>query len=314
MKLIQILKFMLTVIIFTDNKGKFIDKILNDLNRISNKIFINIWVVNWGKTKLLIKDNIKITKNKKLRVYNCKLKTYDERYLKYLKKVKTRYVWNIGDDDRINYKNFHILENVINKNCSGITMSSSAFINKLNFKNNKNYKTKDIQLEKYIHLTGFISSQIINVEMLRKESILNNNYKTNLYPQLYLIFYMIINKGNWKWLQLDLVKNRINNYRYLDPKSILIRLDNEYKGYLTALKKWVKKDSHMYRLCYEKLYFGNIVSWINLSIRMNGKKKTYEIIKKNENLTVFSINTIITNFFLFLIPNKLLNLIRNITK
>ena len=116
MKLIQILKFMLTVIIFTDNKDNFINKILNDLNRINNKIFINIWVVNWGKTKLLIKENIKITKNKKLRIYNCKLKAYDERYLKYLKKVKTRYVWNIGDDDRINYKNFHILENVINKN------------------------------------------------------------------------------------------------------------------------------------------------------------------------------------------------------
>ena len=193
-------------------------------------------------------------------------------------------------------------------------MSSSAFINKLNFKNNKNYKTKDIQLEKYIHLTGFISSQIINVEMLRKESILNDNFKTNLYPQLYLIFYVIINKGNWKWLQLDLVKNRINNFRYLDQKNILIRLDNEYKGYLTTLKKWVKKDSRMYRLCYEKLYFGNIVSWINLNIRMNGKKKTYEVIKKNENLTVFSINIIITNFLLFLMPNKLLNLIRNIIK
>ena len=39
MKLIQIFKFMLTVIIFTENKGKFIDKILNDLNRINNKIF-----------------------------------------------------------------------------------------------------------------------------------------------------------------------------------------------------------------------------------------------------------------------------------
>ena len=314
MKLIQIFKFMLTVIIFTENKGKFIDKILNDLNRINNKIFINIWVVNWGKTKLLIKDNIKITKNKKLRIYNCKLKTYDERYLKYLKKVKTRYVWNIGDDDRINYKNFHILENVINKNCSGITMSSSAFINKLNFKNNKNYKIENLQIEKHIHLIGFTTSQIINVEMLKKESILNKNFKINLYPQLYFILYLIIKKGNWKFLQLDLVKNRIKNFRYLDKKNLLIRLNNEYRGYLIPLKKWIAKDSNTYRLCYKKLFFSNIISWINLNIKINGKKKTYKIIIKNKTLKVFSINVIIANFLLFIIPNKLVNLIRNIVK
>ena len=305
---------MLTIVIFTNYEGETLDKILNDLNKIHNTILINIWLVNWGKTKHSIKKNIKITKNKKIRFLRCELKNFGERYVKYLKKIKTKYAWFIGDDDRINYKNYHILENVINKNYSGITMNSSVIINKLNFKNNKNYKIENLQIEKHIHLIGFTTSQIINVEMLKKESILNKNFKINLYPQLYFILYLIIKKGNWKFLQLDLVKNRIKNFRYLDKKNLLIRLNNEYRGYLIPLKKWIAKDSNTYRLCYKKLFFSNIVSWINLNIKINGKKKTYKIIIKNKALKVFSINVIIANFLLFIIPNKLLNLIRNIIK
>ena len=305
---------MLTIVIFTNYEGETLDKILNDLNKIHNTILINIWLVNWGKTKHSIKKNIKITKNKKIRFLRCELKNFGERYVKYLKKIKTKYVWFIGDDDRINYKNYHILENVINKNYSGITMNSSVIINKLNFKNNKNYKIENLQIEKHIHLIGFTTSQIINVEMLKKESILNKNFKINLYPQLYFILYLIIKKGNWKFLQLDLVKNRIKNFRYLDKKNLLIRLNNEYRGYLIPLKKWIAKDSNTYRLCYKKLFFSNIISWINLNIKINGKKKTYKIIIKNKTLKVFSINVIIANFLLFIIPNKLVNLIRNIVK
>ena len=305
---------MLTIVIFTNYEGETLDKILNDLNKIHNTILINIWLVNWGKTKHSIKKKIKITKNKKIRFLRCELKNFGERYVKYLKKIKTKYVWFIGDDDRINYKNYHILENVINKNYSGITMNSSVIINRLNFKNNKNYKIENLQIEKHIHLTGFTTSQIINVEMLKKESILNKNFEINLYPQLYFIFYLIIKKGNWKFLQLDLVKNRIKNFRYLDKKNLLTRLNNEYRGYLIPLKKWIAKDSNTYRLCYKKLFFSNIISWINLNIKINGKKKTYKIIIKNKALKVFSINVIIANFLLFIIPNKLLNLISNIIK
>ena len=305
---------MLTIVIFTNYEGESLDKILNDLNKIHNTILINIWLVNWGKTKHSIKKKIKISKNKKIRFLRCELKNFGERYVKYLKKIKTKYVWFIGDDDRINYKNYHILENVINKNYSGITMNSSVIINKLNFKNNKNYKIENLQIEKHIHLTGFTTSQIINVEMLKKESILNKNFKINLYPHLYFILYLIIKKGNWKFLQLDLVKNRIKNFRYLDKKNLLIRLNNEYRGYLIPLKKWIAKDSNTYRLCYKKLFFSNIISWINLNIKINGKKKTYKIIIKNKTLKVFSINVIIANFLLFIIPNKLVNLIRNIVK
>ena len=305
---------MLTIVIFTNNEEETLDKILNDLNKIHNTIPINIWIVNWAKTRHSIKKKFKITKNKKIRFLSCKLKNYGERYIKYIKKIKTKYVWFIGDDDRINYKNYHILENTINKNYSGITMSSSAFINKVNFKKNKNHKIENLQINKHIHLTGFATSQIINVEILNKESILNKKFKISLYPQLYYIFYLIIKKGNWKWLQLDLVKNRIRNFRFLDKKNTLIRLNNEYRGYLIPLKKWITKDSNTYRLCFEKVFFKNIVSWINLNIKFNGKKKTYKIIIKNKNLTVFSINVIIGNFLLFVIPNKLLNLIRNIVK
>ena len=193
-------------------------------------------------------------------------------------------------------------------------MSSSAFINKINFKNDKNYKIENFKIEKHIHLAGFISSQIINVEVLKEESMINKSFKITQYPHLYFMFYIIIKKGNWKWLYLDLVKIRIGNFRYFNKKAILDRLDAEYKGYLMILKKWIKKDSNTYRLCYEKIFFGNLISWINLNIKINGKKKTYKIIIKNKNLTVFSMNVIIVNFLLFAMPNKLLNLIRNITK
>ena len=305
---------MLTIIIFTENEGKSLDKILNDLNKIDNKIFINIWVVNWGKTKYYKKNKIKITKNKKVKLHKCKLKNFGERYIKYLSKVKTKYVWNIGDDDRINYKNFSILENVITKNYSGMTMSNSTFTNKVNFKKNNNYKIKNFEIEKYIHLTGFITSQIINVEILKEKLILNKNFKITMYPHLYFIFYLIFKRGNWKWLQLDLVKIRINNFRYINKKYSLNRLNNEYQGYLIPLRKFISKNSNTYRLCYEKLFFKNIISWINLNIKINGKKKTYEIISSNDYLKIFSKKIAIVNFLIFILPNKLLNLIKRFTK
>ena len=46
---------MLTIVIFTNYEGETLDKILNDLNKIHNTILINIWLVNWGKTKHSIK-------------------------------------------------------------------------------------------------------------------------------------------------------------------------------------------------------------------------------------------------------------------
>ena len=304
---------MLTIIVFTQNEGQVLNNILGDLNKIDNKIPIEVWVVIWGKLTTFDKKVFITNKNKTLKVFKCNLKTFGERYFNWVKKVKTKYLWNVGDDDRINYKNYPILENAIIRNYTGITMSFIAFTNRVNFKKNNNYKITDIKMKKDIHLTGFITSQIINVEILRKNLIFQKKFKITMYPQLFYIFFLIFKKGNWKCLQVDLVYN-VGNSRYIDRNSALVRLNNEYQGYLFPLKKYSPENPNVFRLYYEKIFFKNILSWINLNIRLNGKKSTYKLIKNNNYLKPFSLNVTLVSFIIFLMPNKLLNIIFKIIK
>ena len=97
---------MLTIILFTQNQGETLSQILSDLDKIDNKIPIKIWIVNWGKPEKPIKKILSANKNKELKFFKCNLKSFGKRYIKYLEKVKTKYVLHVGDDDRINYKNF----------------------------------------------------------------------------------------------------------------------------------------------------------------------------------------------------------------
>ena len=305
---------MLTIILFTQNQGETLSQILSDLDKIDNKIPIKIWIVNWGKPEKPIKKILSANKNKELKFFKCNLKSFGKRYIKYLEKVKTKYVLHVGDDDRINYKNFSVLEKIITKNYSGITISNSTFIDRVNFKRNHTHKITNFEIEKHIHLTGFISSQIINVQILQNALFFKKKFRITMYPQLFLIFFLIIKKGNWKMLQIDLIKNRIKNLRYLDKDYLLIRLNNEYQGYLIPLQKYISKSSNIYRLCYEKIFFKNILSWINLNIKFNGKRKTYKLVLNNNRLKPFSLNVIFINFLIIIIPNKFLNLIKNIIK
>tara|TARA_B100000795_G_scaffold269558_1_gene259318 strand:- start:5701 stop:6630 length:930 start_codon:yes stop_codon:yes gene_type:complete len=305
---------MLTIIVFTQNEGQVLNNILGDLNKIDNKIPIEVWVVIWGKLTTFDKKVFITNKNKTLKVFKCNLKTFGERYFNWVKKVKTKYLWNVGDDDRINYKNYPILENAIIRNYTGITMSFIAFTNRVNFKKNNNYKITDIKMKKDIHLTGFITSQIINVEILRKNLIFQKKFKITMYPQLFYIFFLIFKKGNWKCLQVDLVRCYAGNFRYINRNSALDRLNNEYQGYLFPLKKYSPENPNVFRLYYEKIFFKNILSWINLNIRLNGKKSTYKLIKNNNYLKPFSLNVTLVSFIIFLMPNKLLNIIFKIIK
>ena len=101
-------------------------------------------------------------------------------------------------------------------------------------------------------------------------------------------------------------------YRYgiinYDKKlDYLERLDDEFKGYLKPIKKHIKNN---YSLIFRNIFFKNIMSWIFLNIRLNGKNKTYKVILKN--LKFFPLNFILIFILLsiFILPVNFLHLLK----
>ena len=134
---------MLTIIIFTNSRYNYLVPLLHDI--IQSNVKIKIKVVDYGeinkkKIRPFIKNkNIEfiISKNKEL---------FAVRFFNYLKKIKTRYIWFIGDDDRIETKYLKPHINFLNlKNNSGFALNYSSFhknerIKKIQEKNNRMFK------------------------------------------------------------------------------------------------------------------------------------------------------------------------------
>ena len=236
---------MLTIIIFTNNRDKYLSQLMNDI--LSVKTNIQIYIINYSESnrkQLLIKK--KLQKNIKI-IFDPRSKQFSKKLYKYIQFVKTKYVWFISDDDRIDSNYIKSLLNFLKtSNQSGFTLNHTTFRNEDNIIKEKiyNIKNRKISLNNEIHQLGLISSQIFNIKKFNKIKkdldttiLLNNDY-----PHIYIALMLHKKFNDWNKVENKIVLFRYGNLTsYKDKNKILTRLDNEFKGYLYPLKKLYKK-------------------------------------------------------------------------
>ena len=266
---------MLTIIILTNSNYDYLLPLLKDI--LNEKI--NIWVVDYGKNLNKIKINFFKKKNIKLISDKNKV-SFGSRYYKYIKLVKTKYVWFVGDDDRLKKIDLKNLIRFIKiKRSSGFTLSYKVFEQDSEIDNNlkikkltKKIKSTNFKILDDIHNLGMLSTQIINMDCI--------HYRSN--------------------------KKKISS------GDILKRLDIEFKGYLLPMKEIYC--NHLYKKLFKKIFIKNIISWILFSIQYAGKKKTFQILNNNNNISPNSISIYFIKIFIFLIPTRLLTFFKIIKK
>ena len=307
---------MLTIIILTNSNYDFLSRLLKDV--LNEKI--NIWVVDYGKNLNKIKINSFKKKNIKL-ISDKKKVSFGSRYYKYIKLVKTKYVWFVGDDDRLKKIDLKNLIRFLKINgSSGFTLSYKVFEQDSEIDNNlkikkltKKIKSTNFKILDDIHNLGMLSTQIINMDCFKK--IENNLNKKILlkygYPHVYIILKIIQKFTDWQKIKNIIVYYR-SNKKKISSGDILKRLDIEFKGYLLPMKEIYC--NHLYKKLFKKIFIKNIISWILFSIRYAGKKKTFKILNNNNNISPNSISIYFIKIFIFLIPTRLLTFFKIIKK
>jgi hypothetical protein len=299
---------MLTIIILTNSNYDYLFPLVKDLSREK----VNTWIVDYGKNPDKIKINLLKKKNIKL-IFDKENHSFDSRYFKYIKLVKTKYVWFIGDDDRLNKTYLKILIKFLKiKKNSGFTLSFKVFENNNQLINNskirkltKKITATNLKIQEDIHNLGMLSTQIINVECFKKiENTLNKEILLRYgYPHVYIILKIIQKFADWQKIKNSIIYYRLNKKK-ISSKKVLRRLDIEFKGYLLPIKEIY--NNHLYQRLFKKIFIKNIVSWIFFAIQYAGKKRTFNIINNNNNISPNSITIFFIKIVIFLFPIKLI--------
>lgn len=299
---------MLTIIILTNSNYDYLFPLVKDLS----KEKVTAWIVDYGKNPDKIKINLLKKKNIKL-IFDKENHSFDSRYFKYIKLVKTKYVWFIGDDDRLNKTYLKTLIKFLKiKKNSGFTLSFEVFENDNQLTNNskirkltKKITTTNLKIQEDIHNLGMLSTQIINVECFKKiENTLNKEILLRYgYPHVYIILKIIQRFADWQKINDAIIYYRLNKKK-ISSKKVLRRLDIEFKGYLLPIKEIY--NNHLYQRLFKKIFIKNIVSWIFFAIQYAGKKRTFNIINNNNNISPNSITIFFIKIVIFLLPIKLI--------
>jgi len=304
---------MLTIIIASYNRENYLKQILNDL--IASKGFNKIKVIlvlynnidylsNSFFSKVAKFNNIKIVKDKEDI-------SGTERFVKNVKKSKTKFTWYFSDDDRIFINLIDKILLVLKKNydLSGLSISylskkDSQINNKKFYFKKKKLKLTDFNIDRDYETIGLISSHIYNTELLKKFFIKKNFNYINAYTHTN---FLLSNLNNWKVIKDKLVIFRVGN---LDNKNLEKRLNYEFQ-YFTILKKNFKKK---YNTLFEKFFFKHLISWIHLNTRFNGILSTLRILYINKRLIRLNIKILLTLLLILLLPNFLLEKLNTIRK
>jgi len=306
----------LTILIFSGDRTTVKD-LLDDIVKLRD-FNLNVRIVEWSKNKKTLIQKNKIYKIYKKKITNLKIfydhGNWEYKYKRYINKFKSKYILLIGDDDRLNVNNFKKIFKYLELDYSGITLSFK------NFQNVKQIKQYDIEnlndlndissfkLNRDLKKIGFTSCQIINVNLINKVYKKEKNYLLNsMYPQNFIILSIIKNFNNWKVLNdiciyghfgsLEIFKlSKKELIKYIKIKD---RLKSEYIGYFYPLKKnFSHLGEHEISRIYKDIFFNNIISWLFVSIKLIGKKKTYNHINKERRILK---EPFVVRFTLFLI-------------
>lgn len=304
---------MLTIVIFTGGRYNYLYQLLNDLS----KLKISIWIVDFNKKKIQQKEYQDIKKKKIKLILTDKCSSYSERFVKYINLIKTKYVWFIGDDDRVESTYLKELILFLKKsNYSGFTLGYKTFVNEPPIKKKSQLIkiiSERLNIFKDIHNLGMLSTQIINTKnykMISKNLNVKNLTKS-LYPQTDIIIKIISKFNNWQKINNTLVYYRINNFN-LSKKNLLIRLDAEFKGYLVPLKQQYNHND--VSVLYQKIFFKNIISWIIYCIINVGKKETFRVLKNNIKIIPFIFYIHFITAIIFIMPLSIILIVRKIKK
>jgi hypothetical protein len=312
---------LLTIIIFSGNR-LYISGLLQDISNINQK-HLNVRIIDWAESETILKEKKKVYLKFKKKIKNYKVyfqknspEHKDKERKEIINKFKSKYILIIGDDDRICSKNFDKLFKFLKLNYSGITLSFNNFkknedLNKY-YLQKKNISIEDFNILRDVNRMGFQSCQLIKTDLINK--IFNKERKNLLltkFPMNFIIFRIIKEFGNWKMVNLKCIFNRLNLDFYLKHEQYLDRLNSEYLGYFTPIKENFKNlGEHELNKIYKVIFFENIISWLFLSIKYCGKKKTYNKIKNSRKIINEPFIVKLVLIFIYVCPIFLLEILR----
>jgi len=315
----------LTILIFSGDRMS-IKELLDDIVEL-NKYNIDVRVVEWSNDKKnLIKKNY-IYKIYKKKIKNLKIYyqggNWQQKYKIFINKFKSKYILLIGDDDRINIFNFKKIFKYLKSNYSGVTLSYKNFQNNFEIEKNDDFGLDYIRpfnLKRDLKKIGFTSCQIIKADLISKIFNEEKKYLTkSMFPQNFIILSIIKKFNNWKVLELKCIYNRsgsldifkINSRNLSSILKISNRLKSEYSGYLSPLKKnFIELSDYELKRIYNNIFFSNIISWIFLSIKIKGKRKTYNNIKSVRGIIKEPFLVKITLMVIYICPILILDFLR----
>lgn len=308
----------LTLLIFSGDRFN-IKGLLDDITKL-NQSRLNVAVVEWCENKKILDKKFKLYSSYKKKIKNLKVYyqkgNWEFKYPIFINKFKSKYILLIGDDDRINIKNFEKIYKYLDLNLSGLTLSFTNFKNNKDLSIKKEYTTDEVRLFnifKDVHRIGYTSCQIINVKFISQVLKTEKKYllKTK-FPQNFLILKIIKKFKNWKILNINCIYNRVGSLDYVyKDDQLLTRLKSEYLGYLIPIKKNFKNfNLKQLDKIYTNIFFKNILSWWYLAIKYHGKKKIFQNLKDERNILREPLIIKLTLIFIFLSPLFLLNIMR----
>jgi hypothetical protein len=296
---------MLTIIIFTNGRYTYVSALLKDL--LETKLNIRYLIIDFKKKSKnqLRQDILKFRKKKKFTfLIEENNITFSQKFLKFIKRVRTKYVWFIGDDDRVETgylkKLYSLLKNSKN---SGFTLNHHSFEKNQEIIKNQNLEKRifieKLNIEKSVTEIGMLSTQIINTnkykkifKLLNRKILLNNGY-----PQVYIIMKLIEKFNDWKFISNKIVFYRYGNFNF-KKKNLIERLNFELKGYFQPAKEIYGVNSKIYKNIFKKIFLSHVISWIAVALRKIARKDIIKLI--NKNIYLFP-NFKYINFLLFII-------------
>ena len=283
---------MINIVICTSNRLKFLSNTINDLVKFSSiidKIIIVSFNDNFSSN--MIKKRFS-SKFKNITTINGKSKHYLEDRIKSISSMdynlikNTKYIWFLGDKDRIISNKFLSIKKILKKNISGLTLNVKSLKKNKYHRDKQNLSSKYFELHKGIHKLGLISSQIINTRLFLKYS---KQTKLSAYYLGEIILKIIISENNWHFLEQKIIGyNHVNNEdkfpHKLDAKYIDYRIQQDFKFYIQTTKKILidKSENYKKKIIF-KAFIKNILSWISLLKERVNSKLFKEKIKKYKN-------------------------------
>lgn len=307
---------MITIIIFSSNRFHFLSQLIKDIKKCNSKIRSEIILVSYNETKTNINKIKNITRENYFNYYIEKNNlSFGEKLKKYSRKVKTKFFWYIGDDDRVKYNSIKEINTILKKNSEDISGFTLNYDSKKKIKKNisknkkKKCELKNFDIIKDIHKSGMLSAQVFKKEEFIRFKNPNKRYFNDAYYHLGILIHLLFSKKNWRYLDKKLIIYRYGIINYKKKLSYLDRLDDEFKGYFKPIKYYAKEN---YSSIFKTIFYTNIISWIFLNTKMNGKIKTFQIIFKNLNFFPFNIKYLLILLIILILPLNFLNLLKRL--